>query len=145
MLPEDPMIAKVHGAIMMGAGATFALGILPKTSARILALTLIPNTFIGHPFWKSSRSPRIGAPSLCTSSRTLGLFGGLLYVSADKRTAARAGGLTQRHLSGVEAREVARSPSCQSGSGGSPSSRHARLSSTEYAGRAVGKSGIPQS
>ena len=42
MLPEEPMLAKVQGAAMLGAGATFALGILPKTSARILALTLIP-------------------------------------------------------------------------------------------------------
>ena len=55
MLPEDPRLAKVQGAAMMGAGSTFALGILPKTSARILALTLIPTTFIGHPFWKSAK------------------------------------------------------------------------------------------
>src|ERR1035441_2021927 len=55
MLPEDPMIPKVHGAIMIGAGSTFALGILPKTSARLLALTLVPNTLIGHPFWKTEK------------------------------------------------------------------------------------------
>ena len=66
MLPEDPKIAKAHGAAMMGAGSTLALGILPKMSARILALTLIPNTFIGHPFWKA-KSPRIGGRSSSTS------------------------------------------------------------------------------
>jgi uncharacterized membrane protein YphA (DoxX/SURF4 family) len=85
MLPEEPMIAKVHGAAMLGAGGTFALGILPKTSARILALTLIPNTFIGHPFWKSTK-PEDQRAQLVHFLKNLGLFGGLLYVSSDKRT-----------------------------------------------------------
>jgi uncharacterized membrane protein YphA (DoxX/SURF4 family) len=85
MLPEEPMIAKVHGAAMLGAGATFALGILPKTSARILALTLIPNTFIGHPFWKSEK-PEERRPQLVHFLKNVGLLGGLLYVSSDKRT-----------------------------------------------------------
>lgn len=79
------MIAKVHGAAMLGAGATFALGILPKTSARILALTLIPNTFIGHPFWKSEK-PEERRPQLVHFLKNVGLLGGLLYVSSDKRT-----------------------------------------------------------
>lgn len=85
MLPEDPRIAKVHGAAMVGAGTTLALGILPKTSARILALTLIPNTIIGHPFWKAEK-PEDRRPQLIHFLKNLGLFGGLLYVSADKRT-----------------------------------------------------------
>jgi|SRR5580698_9441491 putative oxidoreductase len=85
MLPEDPMIPKVHGAIMMGAGSTFALGILPKTSARILALTMIPNTYIGHPFWKQEK-PEDRRTHLVHFLKNVGLLGGLLYASADKRT-----------------------------------------------------------
>ena len=85
MLPEDPRLAKAQGAAMLGAGTTLALGILPKTSARILALTLIPATFIGHPFWKSDK-PEDRRPQLVHFLKNLGLFGGLLYVSADKRT-----------------------------------------------------------
>ena len=85
MLPEDPTIPRVHGAIMMGAGATFALGILPKTSARILALTLIPNTIVGHPFWKSE-TPEDRRSQIIHFLKNAGLFGGLLYASADKRT-----------------------------------------------------------
>lgn len=86
MLPEDPMIPKVHGAIMMGAGTTFALGILPRMSARILALTLIPNTIVGHPFWKQEK-PEDRRAQLVHLLKNVGLFGGLLYASADKRTA----------------------------------------------------------
>jgi putative oxidoreductase len=85
MLPEDPMIPKVQGAIMIGAGSTLALGILPKTSARLLALTLIPNTLIGHPFWKSEK-PEDRRPQIIQFLKNAGLFGGLLYITADKRT-----------------------------------------------------------
>ncbi len=85
MLPEDPMIPKVHGAIMVGAGATFALGILPKMSARILAVSLIPNTIIGHPFWKAE-TPEDRRRQIIQFLKNAGLFGGLLYVTADKRT-----------------------------------------------------------
>jgi putative oxidoreductase len=84
-VPEDPMIPKVHGAIMMGAGSTFALGILPKMSARILALTLIPNTIVGHAFWKAEK-PEERRAQMIHFLKNVGLFGGLLYASADKRT-----------------------------------------------------------
>ena len=85
MLPEDPRIAKAQGAAMLGAGTTLALGILPKMSARILALTLIPNTIVGHPFWKAEK-PEDRRPQLVHFLKNMGLMGGLLYVSADKRT-----------------------------------------------------------
>jgi putative oxidoreductase len=84
MVPEDPRIPKAYGVAMMGAGSTFALGILPKMSARILALALIPNTFIGHPFWKAKPEDR--RPQLIHFLKNAGLMGGLLYVTADKRT-----------------------------------------------------------
>jgi uncharacterized membrane protein YphA (DoxX/SURF4 family) len=85
MLPEDPMIPKVHGAIMVGAGSMFALGILPKMSARILALSLIPNTIIGHPFW-TAKTPEDRRRQIIQFLKNAGLLGGLLYVTADKRT-----------------------------------------------------------
>jgi putative oxidoreductase len=85
MLPEDPKIAKVHGAIMLGAGTTFALGVLPRMSARVLALTLIANTIVGHPFWKAEK-PEDRRPQLVHFLKNVGLMGGLLYASADKRS-----------------------------------------------------------
>jgi putative oxidoreductase len=89
MLPEDPRIARAQGATMMVAGSTLALGILPKMSARVLALTMIPNTLVGHPFWKSEK-PEDRRSQLVHFLKNAGLFGGLLYVSADKRTERRS-------------------------------------------------------
>jgi uncharacterized membrane protein YphA (DoxX/SURF4 family) len=84
MLPEEPMLAKAQGAVMIGAGTTLALGILPKLSARLLALALITNTYIGHPFWKAE-TPEERRPMLIQFLKNTGIFGGLLYVSSQKK------------------------------------------------------------
>jgi putative oxidoreductase len=83
MLPEEPMLAKAQGATMLVAGTTLGLGILPKLSARILALTMLANTYIGHPFWKAEK-PEDRRPQLVHFLKNVGLIGGLLYVSAGR-------------------------------------------------------------
>src|SRR3984957_8031200 len=88
MLPDEPMLARAHGITMLAAGSTFALGIFPKLSARILALTLITNTYVGHQFWKAEK-PEDRRPQLIHFLKNVGLFGGLLYVSSDKRSHQR--------------------------------------------------------
>jgi putative oxidoreductase len=85
MLPEEPMLAKAHGITMIAAASTFALGIFPRLSARILALTLITNTYVGHQFWKVEK-PEDRRPQVIHFLKNVGLFGGLLYVSSDRRS-----------------------------------------------------------
>lgn len=85
VIPEDPRLARVQGATMMAGGSALALGFMPKTAARVLALTLIPNTLVGHPFWKSEK-PDERRTNLVHFLKNAGLMGGLLYISADKRT-----------------------------------------------------------
>ncbi len=87
MIPDEPKLAKAQGATMLVAGSTLALGILPKLSARLLALTMIANTYVGHPFWKATK-PEDRRPQLVHFLKNLGLFGGLLYISADRRPTA---------------------------------------------------------
>jgi putative oxidoreductase len=84
MIPDEPRLAKAQGATMLVAGSTLALGILPKLSARLLALTMIANTYVGHPFWKATK-PEDRRPQLVHFMKNLGLLGGLLYISADRR------------------------------------------------------------
>jgi putative oxidoreductase len=88
MLPEEPMLARAHGITMVAAGSLLALGIFPKLAARVLALTLITNTYVGHPFWKAEK-PEDRRPQLIHFLKNVGLFGGLLYVSSDKRSQKR--------------------------------------------------------
>ncbi len=88
MLPEEPMLAKAQGATMLVAGSTFALGIFPKLSARILALTLLTSTYVGHQFWKAEK-PEDRRPQLIHFLKNAGLFGGLLYISAERRPKTR--------------------------------------------------------
>ena len=84
MLPDEPLIAKGYGTTMAVAGSTFALGILPRFSARILALTVVVNTYIGHPFWAATK-PEDRRPQLIHFLKNAGLLGGLLLY----RQAAR--------------------------------------------------------
>ena len=64
-------------------------------SARILALTLIPNTIVGHPFWKQEK-PEDRRAQLVHFLKNVGLFGGLLYVERGQADRARTRGLIQR-------------------------------------------------
>ena len=87
-LPEEPMIAKANGVGLMVAGSTFALGILPRLSARFLQLNLIVATYVGHAFWKIEK--REDRPQqIIQFLKNVGLFGGLLlYTSSTKHSRA---------------------------------------------------------
>src|SRR3954454_5343674 len=51
-LPNDPeLLVRANGLTMAGAGTLFATGRFPRLSAAVLAATLIPTTYAGHPFW----------------------------------------------------------------------------------------------
>jgi putative oxidoreductase len=85
-LPDEPMIAKANGVGMMVAGSTFALGILPRLSARFLQLNLLISTYVGHAFWKAEK-PEDRNQQLIQFLKNVGLFGGLLlYTSSTKHT-----------------------------------------------------------
>lgn len=76
-MPAVPAIGQIHGAAMAVAGTTFAFGILPVASAAVLAVALVPNTYVGHPFWKED-DPKARKGQLIHFLKNLGLFGGLV-------------------------------------------------------------------
>ncbi len=84
-LPEEPMIAKANGVAMMVAGSTFALGILPRLSARFLQLNLIVATYVGHAFWKLEK-PEDRPQQITQFLKNVGLFGGLLLYTSSTRS-----------------------------------------------------------
>jgi uncharacterized membrane protein YphA (DoxX/SURF4 family) len=74
----------LNGAVMVAGGAALALGILPKLAATALIGTLIPTTFVGHPFWKEEE-PGARAGQQIHFLKNLAMLGGLLLVLADSK------------------------------------------------------------
>lgn len=82
-LPRDPeTLVRVNGAVMTGAGTLFALGRFPRLSALLLAGTLVPTTYAGHPFW-SVQDPQERRAQRTHFLKNLGLLGGVLLAAVD--------------------------------------------------------------
>jgi len=78
---EAATVVKLNGAVMVGAGATFALGILPRLSAVALIGSLVPTTIGGHAFWEQE-DPAARSAHQIHFLKNVGLIGGLLMFLA---------------------------------------------------------------
>jgi putative oxidoreductase len=79
-LPSDPvLVVRANAAIQLAAGATLAVGILPRLSALALAGSLVPTTLGAHRFWEQQEPA-------ATQQRTqflknTAILGGLILVA----------------------------------------------------------------
>ena len=81
-LPDDPtLLVRLNGAVMLGAGVMLASSRMPRTSATVLAATIVPTTLVGHPFWKGDATAR--AANRTQFLKNLGLLGGLMLAAVD--------------------------------------------------------------
>ena len=88
-LPNDPeLMVRANGAAQIAAGSLFALGRVPRLAALVLAGTLVPTTYAGHPFW-SVEDPAARAQQRTHFIKNVGLLGGLLLATVD--TAGKPG------------------------------------------------------
>jgi uncharacterized membrane protein YphA (DoxX/SURF4 family) len=79
-LPQDTvLLVKLNGAAQVVAGATLALGVLPRLSALVLAGSLIPTTAAGHRFWEQDE-PAAKRPQTNHFLKNAAMLGGLLMV-----------------------------------------------------------------
>ena len=82
-LPDDPeMLVRANGAAMAAAGSLLAVGRLPRLSAVVLAASLVPATYVDHPFW-TEKDPKEKAAQRSRFLTNLGLLGGVLIASVD--------------------------------------------------------------
>ena len=82
-LPQDPeLLVRLNGAAMAGAGALFALGRLPRLSALVLATTMAPTAYAGHPFW-TERDPARRSEELAGFLQHASLLGAALLAAVD--------------------------------------------------------------
>lgn len=81
-VPEDAVrLARVSGAVSVGAGVLLATGKMPRLAAGVLAAVAVPVAVLNR--------PRAGAPEerragLSTLLRNLGLVGGLIIAASDR-------------------------------------------------------------
>ncbi len=50
-LSEPEKLVRVNAATMVAGGLALGTGRLPRLSALVLAGSLVPTTWVGHPFW----------------------------------------------------------------------------------------------
>lgn len=82
-LPTEPKtLVRVNAGVQVVAGAMLATGTAPRPAAAVLAGTLIPATFVGHPFWEMT-TPAARHNELVHFAKNLGLLAGLLLAAAD--------------------------------------------------------------
>jgi len=99
----DPeTVTRVDAAVKVVAALMLATGRLPRLSALVLAVSLVPTTVAGHRFWEESdKQARKG--QLMHFLKNLAILGGLLTMIVDtggreslphraRRLAARSGG-----------------------------------------------------
>jgi putative oxidoreductase len=91
-LPIDPpgekTLVRLNGGLHVAAGLGLATGRAPRTSALLLAATLIPTTFGGHRFWEEG-DPAARANQRIHFFKNISMMGGLLIAAGD--TAGKPG------------------------------------------------------
>ncbi|MBI0445057.1 MULTISPECIES: DoxX family protein [Deinococcus] len=81
-IPEPELAVKVNSAVMVGAGTMLALGVAPRLASTALAVSLVPTTVVGHPFWDKQGAERMHQQTHFL--KNLALFGALLAVGSCK-------------------------------------------------------------
>jgi uncharacterized membrane protein YphA (DoxX/SURF4 family) len=75
-------VSRTVAATQIGAGVLLAMNRLPRLSALVLALTVLPEAATGHDFWSEKETDAKRAQR-SLFARDLGLLGGLMVATAD--------------------------------------------------------------
>lgn len=96
-VPDPEAAVRFNGAAMAAGGVALGLGVLPRTAATGLAVSLIPTTLAGHAFWQQE-DPAARKTNRIQFLKNLGLLGGLVAIAA--ATERGAGGTRDRYRRG---------------------------------------------
>lgn len=81
--PSDPVDAvRLNAAVHLGAGVLLAAGVMSRLAAMALAVSMVPTTAAGHPFWEIE-DPVKRSQQRAQFLKNLGILGGLLVVAFD--------------------------------------------------------------
>lgn len=82
-LPRPELAVRFNGYAMAFGGVALAAGVLPRTAAAGLVVSLVPTTIAGHAFWADD-DPAARAANRVQFLKNTGLIGGLLYVATTR-------------------------------------------------------------
>lgn len=114
-MPRDvATLVRVDASIKIGAGAMLALGKSPRLAAAVLAVSVVPTTIAGHPFWQED-DKAAKANQKAHFVKNLSILGGLLIAAGDTAgrpslgwRARKAAGSASQRVSNVAAITSAR-------------------------------------
>lgn len=84
---DDDQLAlatRVAGGATVAAGVCLALGRFQRPAAAVLAMSALPLAFVNNPVWKA-KTPESRDAMRSGLVKSLGLFGGLLIASTDRK------------------------------------------------------------
>jgi uncharacterized membrane protein YphA (DoxX/SURF4 family) len=81
---DDTAVVRLDGAVHVVFGTTLLLGKFQRTSALVLAGTLVPTTLGGHRFWEQD-DPQQKKNQQIHFQKNLATLGGLLFASLDRK------------------------------------------------------------
>jgi putative oxidoreductase len=92
---DTETLVRINGGVQVAAGSLLAVNRLPRLSALLLALSVVPTTAAGHRFWEMEENTSRQQQRI-HFYKNLSILGGLLIASAD--TEGRPGlGWRARH------------------------------------------------
>jgi uncharacterized membrane protein YphA (DoxX/SURF4 family) len=75
-------LVRINGGVQIAAGLALATGRLPRLSALVLAASLAPTTYAGHPFWEE-KDKQARAGQRTQFLKNVSMMGGLLLAGVD--------------------------------------------------------------
>ncbi len=78
--PED--LVRANALVDVTAGLALAANRVPRLSALVLACSLVPTTYVGHPFW-AEKDKVVRKQQQVHFLKNLGVLGGLLLAVVD--------------------------------------------------------------
>lgn len=81
--PSDPADAvRLNAAVHLGAGVLLAAGVMSRLAALALAVSMVPTSVAGHPFWQIE-DPVSRKRERVQFLKNSAILGGLLVVALD--------------------------------------------------------------
>ena len=75
-------LVRLNGAVQVGAGIALAIGVFARPASLALAVSLVPTTLAGHPFWQEA-DPAARSQQRIHFLKNVAMLGGLIMAAAD--------------------------------------------------------------